>query len=133
MPDKHTLTSSLRHLGALATTTLLTATLLACSSTTEEPPSSQQVSATEAKTQSTKKQWSEDKDEWKSLPDGTTLERTARLAEDAGGAGRGDRTVLVLPTDFVDGRTPLIVSLHGYGADSDLPWKLPYVIGLSGC
>ena len=132
MPDKHTLTSNLRHLVALVTTILLTAILLACSSTTEEPPSSQQVSATEAKTQSTKKQWPSDKDVWKSLPEGTTLERTARLAEDAGGEvhyidhpGRGDRTVLVLSADFVDGRTPLIVSLHGYGADS--AYHLAYV------
>ena len=69
-------------------------------------------------------QRSKDKDG--QLPaDGSVLERTARLAEDAGGEvyyvehpGRGDRTVLVLPLDFVDGETPLIVSLHGYGGNS---------------
>ena len=104
MPFKNTLTAILRHLAALATSLLLTATLLACTSDTEQPPKNEQISATDAKTQSAKKQWSKDKDEWKSLPDGTTLERTARLAEDAGGEvhyidhpGRGDRTVLVLP------------------------------------
>ena len=53
------------------------------------------------------------------------VERTARMVEEAGGevvyvlhAGRGDRTVLALPVDFVDGETPLIVSLHGYAGDS---------------
>ncbi len=32
--------------------------------------------------------------------------------------GRETRTVLVTPVDFIDGGTPLIVSLHGYGSDS---------------
>ena len=101
------------------------ATLFACSGNTEGPSKNEQTPATEVNTQSTKKQWSRDKDEWKSLPDGTILESTTKLAEDAGGEvhyidhlGRGDRTVLVMPAEFVDGRTPLIVSLHGYGADS---------------
>ena len=31
---------------------------------------------------------------------------------------REDRTVLVVPLEFVDGETPLIVSLHGYGGNS---------------
>ncbi|MDE2899554.1 MAG: hypothetical protein OXN15_00795 [Chloroflexota bacterium] len=55
------------------------------------------------------------------------VERTARLAEAFGGevyhvdhAGRGDRTVLVMPLDVVPGETPLIVSLHGFGGDSYL-------------
>ncbi len=58
------------------------------------------------------------------LPDGTVLERTAKLAEDAGGEvhyvdhpERG-RAVLVAPVEFVDGETPLIVSLHGFGGNS---------------
>ena len=72
-----------------------------------------------------KELWSESKDEQWSLSEGTVLERTVVLAEDAGGeihyvdqAGRGDRTVLVTPLEFVDGETPLIVSLHGFGGDS---------------
>ena len=53
------------------------------------------------------------------------VERTAWMVEEAGGEvvyvhhpGRGDRTVLGLPVEFVDGETPLIVSLHGYAGDS---------------
>ena len=69
-----------------------------------------------------KEEWSRSKSE---PTEGTVLERTARLAEDAGGEvhyvdhpGRGDRIVLVTPTEFVDGETPLIVSLHGFGGNS---------------
>ncbi len=69
-------------------------------------------------------QWSKGKDERLSLPEGTALERTVRLAEDSGGdvyyvdhPEREDRSVLVVPLEFVDGETPLIVSLHGYGGD----------------
>ena len=72
-----------------------------------------------------KDQWARDKGEKSPLPEGASLERTAMMAEDAGGnlhyvdhAGRGERAVLVLPVDFVDGETPLIVSLHGFGGDS---------------
>ena len=72
-----------------------------------------------------KDQWVKGKDEQWSLPEGTVLERTVRLAEDAGGEihyvdhpDRGDRTVLVTPLEFVDRETPLIVSLHGFGGDS---------------
>ena len=72
-----------------------------------------------------KEQWAEGKGEWLSLSEGAALEGTVRLAEDSGGEvhfvdhpGRGDRSVLVTPVEFVDGRTPLIVSLHGYGGDS---------------
>ncbi len=125
MLSKHTLTAILQHLATLATCIILAATLLACTSDTEQPPNNEQTSATEANAQSAKKQWSKDKDEWKSLPNGTTLERTTRLAEGSGGEvhyvdhpGREEPTILVLPEEFVDGRTPLIVSLHGYGADS---------------
>ena len=70
-------------------------------------------------------EWSRGKDERSSLPEGTALERTARLAEDSGGEvyyldhpEREDRSVLVMPLEIVDGETPLIVSLHGYGGDS---------------
>ena len=70
-------------------------------------------------------EWSNDKSDQLTTLQGTALERTARLAEDAGGvvhyiehSGRGDRTVLVTPQEFVDGETPLIVSLHGFGGNS---------------
>ena len=78
-----------------------------------------------------KEQWSKDKDEWQSPTDGDVLERTARLAEDAGGEihyvahpERGGRSVLVTPHPPVipakagTHRTPLIVSLHGFGGNS---------------
>ena len=72
-----------------------------------------------------KEQWAQCKADRSSLPEGTVLERTARLAEDSGDEvhfidhpGRRDRTVLVTPREFIDGETPLIVSLHGYGGDS---------------
>ena len=67
----------------------------------------------------------ESKDEEVSLPDGSPLARTVRLVEESGGevsyvahAGRGDRSVLVMPREFVAGETPLIVSLHGFRGDS---------------
>ena len=70
-----------------------------------------------------KEEWAKSKGE--PLPEGTVLERTARLAEDAGGEvhyvdhpARGDRTVLVTPQELVAGETPLIVSLHGFGGNS---------------
>ena len=72
-----------------------------------------------------KEQWAEGKGEWLSLSEGAALEGTVRLAEASGGEvhfvehpGRGDRSVLVTPLGFVDGRTPLIVSLHGFGGSS---------------
>ena len=72
-----------------------------------------------------KEEWPKGKDERLALPEGTALERTVRLAEDSGGEvyyvdhpERGDRSVLVTPLEFVDGETPLIVSLHGYGGNS---------------
>ena len=59
------------------------------------------------------------------LSETAILERTVRLAEDAGGevhyvdsAARGNRSVLVLPREFVGGAMPLVVSLHGYGGNS---------------
>ena len=128
------LTVSLRHPGTVVACILLIATLLACTGDSEESGKSEQAFDLEAKSLSDQKQqWSKDKDEKKwSLPDGTTLERTARLAEDAGGEvyyvdhpGRADRSVLVAPVEFVDGETPLIVSLHGYGGDS--AWHSVYM------
>lgn len=65
-----------------------------------------------------------DKAQWLKK-EGEHIDRTARLAEEAGGvvhyiehAGRGDTTVLLTPEDFLDGETPLIVSLHGFGGNS---------------
>lgn len=72
-----------------------------------------------------KRGWPNGKDDRSTTQEDSVTETTARLAEDAGGqvhyiehAGRGDRTVLVTPQDFVDGETPLIVSLHGFGGNS---------------
>ena len=76
-------------------------------------------------------QWSNGKDDRSSLPEGTALERIGRLAEESGGEvyyvdhpGRADRSVLVMPLEVLDGETPLIVSLHGYGGDSAYPGRL---------
>ena len=70
-------------------------------------------------------EWLGDKDAGVGSGDGGVVERTAGLVEEFGGEvvyvdhpGRGDRTVLGLPVEFVDGETPLIVSLHGYAGDS---------------
>ena len=70
-------------------------------------------------------QWSEDKDAGLDSGEDGVVERTARMVEESGGEvvyvhhpGRGDRTVLGLPVEFLDGETPLIVSLHGYAGDS---------------
>ena len=66
-----------------------------------------------------------DKDKREPLTDDAVLERTAQLAAAAGGEvhyvdhpGRKNRTVLVTPQKFVDGKTPLIVSLHGFGGNA---------------
>ena len=80
-----------------------------------------------------KDQWSKDKDDWWSLPDAEVLERTAGLAEASGSEVhyvdnplRGDRSVLVVPRDFVGGETPLVVALHGFGGNSaDLVAYIP--------
>ena len=70
-----------------------------------------------------KEQWT--KEEGKSNSGKTVVERTVALVERSGGevlfvdhAGRSNRTVLVAPTNFIDGETPLIVSLHGFGGSS---------------
>ena len=66
-----------------------------------------------------------DDDKRESLTGDSVLEMTAKLARDSGGtvhyiahAGRNNRSVLVTPASIVDGRTPLIVSLHGYSGNS---------------
>ena len=71
------------------------------------------------------KQWSEGTDEQESPREGSALQRTVRLVEESVGEisyvdhpGGEDRAVLVTPLEFVDGETPLVVSLHGFGGDS---------------
>ena len=85
----------------------------------------EQAASKTAAALSDKEQWAKDKDEWWSQADGDPVGRTAHLAESAGGEvhyidhpGRGDRTVLIPPPEIIDGETPLIVSLHGFGGDS---------------
>ena len=143
---------SLRYPGAVAVCILLAATLLACTGGGEDSARDERALELEAKVDSLEEsvealdarlqeleevaskmesalpaieEWSKGKDERLSLPEGTALERTVRLAEDSGGdvyyvdhPEREDRSVLVVPLDFVDGETPLIVSLHGFGGDA---------------
>ena len=73
---------------------------------------------------SDKGEWSESKEKGVSSGEGA-VEWTAEALEESGlevhyveHVGRRDRTVLVTPTEFVDGETPLIVSLHGFGGNS---------------
>ncbi len=68
---------------------------------------------------------SEDEDAGLDSAEDGVVEWTARMVEEAGGEvvyvhhpGRRDHTILALPVEFVDGVTPLIVSLHGYAGDS---------------
>lgn len=70
-----------------------------------------------------KSQWP--KDEQALALKGQVAARTAALAEHFGGSvqfvehpGRDLPSVLILPQQFVDGETPLIVSLHGFGGNS---------------
>ena len=72
-----------------------------------------------------KEQWSKDKDEKSKLFEGTAQERTVSLVESSGGEihyvdhpKREESSVLMMPEEFVDSATPLIVSLHGFGGDS---------------
>ena len=89
---------------------------------------SAQLKNTTSKTDSAlpdKEQWTKGKDKGQPGSEATVLERTARLAEDFGGvvhyvdhAERGQRSVLLVPQEVVDGEAPLIVSLHGFGGDA---------------
>ena len=72
-------------------------------------------------------QWSKAKDDGSSTLEETALERTIALVKDSVAEvhyvdhpGRQDRSLLLMPMEFVEGETPLIVSLHGYGGDSAL-------------
>ena len=102
---------------------LLAAALLACA--TEQPAEPDAKAETPFPDKGQWSEWSKDKDASKSLPEGDALEMTAALVEESGGevhyvyhAGRDDRATLVTPLEFVDGETPLIVSLHGFGGNS---------------
>ena len=68
--------------------------------------------------------WFSGMDQRLALLEGTTLERTVRLAEAAGGevyyidhAEPEERAILVMPLEPIEGN-PLIVSLHGFGGNS---------------
>ena len=137
--------SSLRCLGTAAVCILLAAALLACASGDEDSAREGRLGEVEEDTRSlnarvqelegsisnldslapVKEHWSKDKDGPLSVPEGTALEWTARVVEDSGGEvhyiehpEREDRTILIVPLEFVDGETPSIVSLHGYGGNS---------------
>ena len=109
---------------------LLTIAILACSdpdSTANDEPVPELDAANDKADAiwQDKELWSESKGDSKTLPNANHVERTARLAQDAGGIvhyiehpDRNDRTVLVTPQEFVDGETPLILSLHGYGGNA---------------
>ena len=71
-----------------------------------------------------KSQWADDKDDGQ-IPGGSVLEATVGLMEEAvvdvhyvALPGREERTVLATPREFVEGKTPLVVSLHGFGGNS---------------
>ena len=74
---------------------------------------------------SAKQQWPDDKEKQVSQTESAVLEGTVKLAEAAGGEvhlidhpARAESTVLLVPQEFVDGETPLIVSLHGFGGNA---------------
>lgn len=77
--------------------------------------------------------WAKDKEVQPSLAEGAAHEATARLAEEFGGQvhylehpEREVPAVLVTPLKFVDGETPLIVALHGFGGSAaDLAAYVP--------
>lgn len=70
------------------------------------------------------KKWIDGMERRLELLEGSVTERTARLAEEAGGEvyyighpERNEPAVLVMPLEPIEGN-PLIVSLHGYGGNS---------------
>ena len=115
-------TCSARLLRTVAVGVLLAVILAACAGGGDD---SGKADSKEGWDEVAKEEWSKSKDDWALESDDAVLERTVRLVEGYGGevlfvshAGRGNRTVLVTPADFVDGQTPLIVSLHGFGGNS---------------
>ena len=138
-------TATLRYFGPVTACIMFTAAMIACAGGGQDPAVDKRVPALEermadqdAQVQkieedatkaesdlSSKKQWSKDKDEKSKLLEGTAQERTVSLVESSGDEvhcldhpEREESSVLVMPDEFVDGATPLIVSLHGFGGDS---------------
>ncbi len=73
------------------------------------------------------KTWFEKMEERLALLEGPVLERTVRMAEAFDGEvyniddlppGVEDRSILIMPLEIIEGETPLIISLHGYGGNS---------------
>lgn len=134
--------SSSRNLAVVSGCVLMIVNSLACTGVGEDSANDEQIIEIEAKAQSLdskqvdadvetrlpdedEKQWADSKGEVTSMAEGTLLERTVSLVAGSGGeihyidhSERGDRTVLVTPREFIEGETPLIVSLHGFGGDS---------------
>ena len=115
-------TCSARLLAAVAAGVLLAVIVTACASGSDD---SGKADFKEGWDEVAKEEWSKSKDDGALGSDDAVLERTVRLVEGSGRevlfvshAGRGNETVLVVPSDFVDGQTPLIVSLHGFGGNS---------------
>ena len=82
------------------------------SKTTSAPPDKNQWAKDDVE------QWSKDKDEALASPE----DSAARLADESGAdvsyvehPAREAHAILVTPADFVEGETPLIASLHGFG------------------
>lgn len=135
----------MNYLGTTTVIVLMITTLVACSGgdgdstpaertpETEAQPKSSEVSTIQEDKKSVgkddwdvsdKEEWTKDREE-ASKSEGSVLERTLALVEGSGGEvhlvdhpSRGDQTVLVTPTEFIAGETPLVVSLHGFGGDS---------------
>ena len=111
----------LRYLRTVAVCAVLAVALIACAGVDDERVVELEAASKTEPAHADKEQWSKDKGD---PPEGDAAERTARLAEESGGSVRyvdhseRGRAVLVLPVEFVDGETPLIVSLHGFGGDS---------------
>ena len=138
-------TATLRYFGPVTACIMFAAAMIACAGGGEDPAVDERVpelqervddldaraqkfeeDTSKAKSDlSSKEQWSKDKDEKSKLLEGTAQERTVSLVESSGGEihyvdhpEREESSVLMMPEEFVDSATPLIVSLHGFGGDS---------------
>ena len=97
----------MRLFGALAICILAFVSVIACADAGADP---------DAKDWS---QWSKDKDK------GDFADSATALANESGGEvsyvehpARDEPAILITPTDFAEGETPLIVSLHGFGGNA---------------
>ena len=138
-------TVTLRYFGPVTACIMFAAAMIACAGGGEDPAVDkrapeleerradqdaqvQKIEEAASKAESdlnSKELWSKDKDEKSKLLEGTAQERTVSLVESSGGEvhhvdhpEREESSVLVMPEEFVDSATPLIVSLHGFGGDS---------------